>query len=727
MGSSSRELVSTRQPAGGRRGGACGSWLALVALVACSSGGGGDDGGTPVGTCVAGRACTPAAADACRTYATTCTGGVESCGVSGNEADGTACGSGLACQAGVCSASSGTGVVGDEGGVVTARDGAKVDLPPGAVDGSLQITISPTQEAPPTGVAAVSPVYTFGPSGTIFSSPVTVTLPLPDGVSDGSVYWERLDGSGFDAIGGTVDPVARTISVETPHFSRACIGAASATRTVAGVGRITYVSPTTRTSLPGTIAAEAIVPDGSGGTTTIAAIPGTGAAEGTFRIPGVPRGEYLLHATNGDREAWLVTSTGALDLGYVELGRPPSELTPLASSAIVNLELTGLSPWQDEDLLELALFESGDGDYGGVQAAAPLAPGDTSTQLSFDVNELNYGLGHFAIEGSKGHRMFVGQLARSTSGGGLEYVAMSRAGFAPAFDLGDGGEVSVSVELTDVSQASSIAIEWRGTEWADALLDGSPSPACATGFSSCAGGVFIGAIPGHARDGLYSVFMDPLDFTDRAIDGTDEATGVMRYGSPSSLEGGWAEIAAAWRRQRVLRRLPGTTSGGVFWDDIYWYTRPETFASDPVTPPLTPVRAVSVDGADFFAGAAGMTATPTLAWSPPRVGAPAFYSIRIYRLSSAGGSTSVEWVAFVRTPHTSLTLPAGLLAPGEAYVLGVTAVAPTGARSIGRLAHAPFRQGIDLAASTVHSGIFTVGAAAALEWDAGSWNEASWQ
>ena len=56
-------------------------------------------------TCVAGQTCTPTGAPvACKAYATACdASGAQSCGVSGNLADGTACGTGLICTAGTCS------------------------------------------------------------------------------------------------------------------------------------------------------------------------------------------------------------------------------------------------------------------------------------------------------------------------------------------------------------------------------------------------------------------------------------------------------------------------------------------------------------------------------------------------------------------------------------------------------------------------------------------------
>jgi hypothetical protein len=74
------------------------SFLVLALLAAGSSGCNG------VAACVAGQSCTPASADPCRTYATTCNAAStqSSCAVAGEVADRTSCGTGLVCVAGQC-------------------------------------------------------------------------------------------------------------------------------------------------------------------------------------------------------------------------------------------------------------------------------------------------------------------------------------------------------------------------------------------------------------------------------------------------------------------------------------------------------------------------------------------------------------------------------------------------------------------------------------------------
>src|SRR5512135_3457964 len=113
-----------------------------------------------------------------------------------------------------------SGTVGTVGGQVAATGGAAVTVPPGALDGDTTVGLVPTSAAPPVGIGAVSALYQFEPDGVVFASPVTVTLPVPAGTATASVYWQRPDKTGFDALGGRVDPVAHTITVDVPHFSQ---------------------------------------------------------------------------------------------------------------------------------------------------------------------------------------------------------------------------------------------------------------------------------------------------------------------------------------------------------------------------------------------------------------------------------------------------------------------------------------------------------------------------
>ena len=86
-----------------------------------------------------------------------------------------------------------TAVIGTAGGKVAMAGGAALDIPAGALANDTAITIAQSSAASPAG--ALSPVYEFGPDGTAFSIPATVTLPVAQGTSRGSVYWSGSGGA----------------------------------------------------------------------------------------------------------------------------------------------------------------------------------------------------------------------------------------------------------------------------------------------------------------------------------------------------------------------------------------------------------------------------------------------------------------------------------------------------------------------------------------------------
>jgi hypothetical protein len=110
------------------------------------------------------------------------------------------------------------------GGTITSGTGVTLTAPAGAVGSST--TISVTQlvgQPPPEAMNAVSPVYEFGPSGLVFSQPITVALPIPAGVVGPTVYWSNANGIGYSDIGGTI--VGTTVQAPVTHFSSGFVGA----------------------------------------------------------------------------------------------------------------------------------------------------------------------------------------------------------------------------------------------------------------------------------------------------------------------------------------------------------------------------------------------------------------------------------------------------------------------------------------------------------------------
>jgi uncharacterized delta-60 repeat protein len=72
-------------------------------------------------------------------------------------------------------------VVGAAGGTVSGPNGAKIEIPPGALASDVRIDIEPTSAgAPPlpSGLPPSGAMFAFTPHGTTFAVPVTVTLPF---------------------------------------------------------------------------------------------------------------------------------------------------------------------------------------------------------------------------------------------------------------------------------------------------------------------------------------------------------------------------------------------------------------------------------------------------------------------------------------------------------------------------------------------------------------------
>jgi hypothetical protein len=117
----------------------------------------------------------------------------------------------------------GVGSVGAGGGSVSLPSGPTIAVPAGALSASTSITITASPASPPTG--AVSGVFQFGPAGTTFGSPVTVSFPVPAGTqaSDVAVYWTRPGSAAeWETLLATVTGMTATTNVT--HFSSGYVG-----------------------------------------------------------------------------------------------------------------------------------------------------------------------------------------------------------------------------------------------------------------------------------------------------------------------------------------------------------------------------------------------------------------------------------------------------------------------------------------------------------------------
>jgi alpha-tubulin suppressor-like RCC1 family protein len=117
--------------------------------------------------------------------------------------------------------------IGPEGGSVSTPTGsAGVEIPEGSLTTEEPVTVETVDLDPATdGRVIEGTKHFFGPTGTTFEEPVTITLRydpslLPEGTAPALLRLHRFDGQGWSLIpGSSVDPSAGLVSGQVSSFS----------------------------------------------------------------------------------------------------------------------------------------------------------------------------------------------------------------------------------------------------------------------------------------------------------------------------------------------------------------------------------------------------------------------------------------------------------------------------------------------------------------------------
>ncbi len=401
-------------------------------------------------------------------------------------------------------------------------------------------------------------------------------------------------------------------------------------------------------------------------------IQGVGFNNGNFNVAGLPTaGNYLLNLGAGT-SYWIPDDT----LPLLTLGAGRADVIPFnfanPSDATITATLTNLTSWNSNDVLEAVSLGANDfvNDLPAGCNPAP-APAAGTTFLNggvFSVKNSPCGAAN-TIEGSKGDVVVIAQLSLQQTSTGVFYLSLSSY-FEPApFNLSDGQNVSVAGPMVTVNQNQTLNCDFRLSQFVAA------TQIPAGGFTN-AGiqyGVNVEGSSIPTSQGLpFQPQADFLSFSPPSST-TDQVSGQMTYGIPAGYP--FFPYGFISYFPNVGFAFPGTSAGPstVRYAGMQVITPVGTLCSGPVVPTLTPVRAITLNGADASQALTGVGLTPLVAWSAPAVGTPSRYTVTVTQFYVSGVTTLGTVVGSFTTRDLSLRLPPGVLSSGKTYSLEIVA------------------------------------------------------
>lgn len=394
---------------------------------------------------------------------------------------------------------------------------------------------------------------------------------------------------------------------------------------------------------------------------------GTGAADGSFSIAGVPAGAiYFLRVGN----VYVQTAERVVSLDEDRLGR--KDCVPSTSTAThLTFNVGNMTAWKLGDDVQLYSPACDHAQYVYRFDGQPTnEPTDGATTLA-----LNTGVwdGLDLIKGSLGDSAIGTHLTTATSGGGQSYLAVSESYTPGAFDMAEKQTSTVSGTFAQSGAATTVTLDWKRADFETLRTAIHPNAIASTQFG------VIDAQPTGLSRGIIGATPDLAVFNP-APGTSDLGYGTVSFRNPfPSSWGTWFEVTDQFEVKVATATVPATIG-----------VRDATSAlAAAVRPSVTPARTPTVNGQDAFTARTGATLTPTLAWSAPATGTPTGYVVTALRIAGPAATP----VATFYTKDTSLAVPPGALTMGLKYAFLITSVVePTV-----DFAKAPFKKGLPYA------------------------------
>jgi hypothetical protein len=466
-------------------------------------------------------------------------------------------------------------------------------------------------------------------------------------------------------------------------------GACVNSRAVTGTRRVTYwpdagpqapvAAPDVRTT-PARATVKALVPAGNGGWSIY---PGTFAPDGSFNIPNVPAGNYVLQLVDASGLATLVeASASSIDLGYDQLGR--SSVAKATASTLVTIVLRTMNAWNPGDQVQIA---SSNADIWGFLAFTPALVTGARTGNGrdnwFNANATRVPINLLASTDT----LNVYQLV-TRSDGGKPYQAAAVATSVTGTTLANGGTPTWR-PLSMSSPASSRTLS--GGVWAISSFEAlRPAMNVAVGASaqhSLIVGASVGPLIGNGPAASGSPTLLSLWLSGGTT--PDPTVGNLTYARPLNTTL-WNEWRGIDFTAHTIFIAPGSPAPAAL-DETVSVGRREPMVPPPTTalaPDLSPVQSVQMNGVSATGQLTAVGATPTISWTAPATGSATSYAVDVFWLHATAGASTGTRVATWITSGTSVVLPPGLLVPGNTYYARIIARNIAGESS----GTAPFRR-----------------------------------
>jgi hypothetical protein len=569
--------------------------------------------------------------------------------------------------------------------------------------------------------------------------PVFTSIP-PTAAAQGSAYSYQL--AATDPSGGTVTyalttgPTGATISGSTVSWtptaaqSRASNsftvtattseGApAMQTWSVSPTGVITvndvftYWEPSGPVPVPApaadSLGFSAVVPQSDGSLTVLKGVATT--TPGVYTIPGVPAGNYWL-VSGGlnllpEANAAYWTSTTTFDAGRDFSGYPPAPIT-VTGQTNFSFNLSGLAAVNAETQLYFSPDE-------GFALAFFIPPNSQTFSETIPLPSYDW---------TQVTTAFLTQYTPSTFGPWND-VTLGTAAVLTNLSLNN-----TSNTITQTLQSgpqTSLDVNVKGSQWNSLFTGAAPATpsSYAAGFSvlaepfvsgisapstlnpitdlvfassSSLNGIGISSFANCDASGFVSIIFD----TAPAIL-SDQDLGTLQYNDPFDTT--WTRAEALCQEAIVPIPVPNSTTTVNF---ALVNSATAAPSSSPLVPIVGPVMNPTIGGGSLFVAGTLSTATPSLSWTAPTIGAPYGYRISVYVQSVVGNVPFYVAAGSFYTSATSVTLPP--LSPGNSYVFAITALADAAAN----IETGPLRSALPTGFASVVSAPITVSGGAPL-------------